>query len=172
MSITIIQTITPIVDPLILDSDGDETTFPSTYQNVFFDVNVKYQAFNDLTETYLPVTNVLYTPPYPSIIFSVANNDPLQYTIKVAGTYPSTVFPETYSYVLQDGSLVTSTGNVSNLLAIYEWAPPNIKVINITHSFNVQVDGGTYYPRSINQFIYWKLEPSLAFFKNIVSIGI
>lgn len=172
MSITIFRTIIPIVAPVIPNADDDEFVFPSTYQNVYFDVNVRFQAYNDLTETFLPVTNVLYTPPYPSILFSVANNNPYQYTIKVAGTYPSTVFPETYSYVLQDGSLVTSTGNVSNLLAIYEWAPPNIKVINITHSFNVQVDGGTYYPSSINQTVYWKLEPSLAFFQNVVSIGI
>lgn len=171
MSVSLTTTITPIVDPGVPNNDGTVDTLPSTYQLTYFEANILFQAIDDILETPVAITNVTCTIPYPPVALSLVSNNPFNYTVKVSGAVPSGTFPETFSFVLQDGTLVTSTGNVSNMSSIYEWSPPNVRIINTTYPFVITVSGVGNVNKSINQYIYWNLEPSLASFEQLVSIG-
>lgn len=166
-------TLTPIVDPGVPSSDGTDKDLPATYQQTFFDVNLGFIYTDDGTGAVQNITDISCSPTSPGVNFSVVSNNPVNYVVKISGSFSGSLFPETFTFKLNDGTtFVSSTGNVANWKAITRWSPPSVKSINTGYSFLISVPSASNVTHLTNQYVYWNLNPSLNTFSTLVATSV
>jgi hypothetical protein len=86
------------------------------------------------------------------------------------------MFHEIFQFVMQDGSVRNlPINNKEDWAAVVRWAPPPSKEKLLSYTFTVVTSSIEFGPTTsvitIPQYVYWAWQPSLATFKNFVSIG-
>lgn len=168
---------------------GDEfadplTQFKSTYQDDEISWSVTFSVPTDAeTSEVFTVESVTVTDKNDGIEFS-GSGDTLSAIGKVIDVFDG----ETFSFVLRDKSLLTTTkgelGSNQETIdrtnidwaSIVEWKQPPIKKDSIFYTFEITYIGDLTQIEvtesiTIEQLVYWKLEPSLEYFQSLVPEG-
>jgi hypothetical protein len=99
------------------------------------------------------------------------DTNPLAYRVRVSGTLTNVLTGESYQLLLNDGSLTTvSVSSLPAYRSITAWNLPTelYKSIN-NYSFSLNSGAEVI---TMNQYVYWAIDPSITAFKAVVAGGI
>jgi hypothetical protein len=98
-------------------------------------------------------------------------------TIRISGAISDAFNDAFYRFVMPDYSVKTLPASTTEeYLALIEWSIPSIRIKDFTHTVICKVtnlEDNTFEERTntFPQTVYWKLEPALAQFRNLLAKG-
>jgi hypothetical protein len=174
MAVTITKT--SITIPTISNDayPGTDDYLFSVVQGTAFSIDVTFALDDGMVPPVpVPITSVSssLSGGYTSVSFTVMDTNPLAYRVRVSGTLTNVLTGESYQLLLNDGSLTTvSVSSLPAYRSITAWNLPTelYKSIN-NYSFSLNSGAEVI---TMNQYVYWAIDPSITAFKAVVAGGI
>jgi hypothetical protein len=191
--VEVVKTAVTIPSPAGNQYPGTDDYLFSAVQNVQYTIDLEINLFEVtedppveeggepvITTTQLPVTDVQATSTVNNVQFTVLDDDPYAYTIRIVATLVNILPGETYTVVLPTNdptqgfpTSIVSVGSLPAYVAIVRWTPPSVFSTLLTNAYsftvNPEVEDITY---NMNQYVYWDLDSALASFQTALAAGL
>ena len=168
---------------------GTDTFLFSAIQNNQFIIDITFELY-EITEvppaeeggesttirTQLPITEINSSSIVQNVQYTIQDNDPNAFTIRITATLVNILPGETYTLVLPTDDptkgFPISTVSVNSLpqyVAIIRWSPPSFfsTLLSNVYSFVVNPESENI-TVDFNQYVYWDINTSLSAFQAVL----
>jgi hypothetical protein len=162
--------------PVTEDPDVAVESFTSVYESLGeFTANITYEELNVATNLVVQrqIELISYTPPYQGLAASQFDAQ----TIKLTGVAQGVFAGSMYRFIMPDNSVkVLPMDTTEQFDALISWAPPAIRVITMTHEFQIKIkydtpELDTIETVTIQQDVYWRYQIGLQAFRDLLARG-
>jgi hypothetical protein len=174
----------PAINPPNPPLEGETVVIPipdDVYEVDSFSFDLTYQLYSEIAGETVTQTNVdteieliSYSSGEITGLSAVKIDDQ---TVRISGAISDAFNDAFYRFVMPDYSVkLLPASTTEEYLALIEWSIPSIKIKDFTHTVickvtNLEDDTFEERTNTFPQTVYWKLEPALLQFRNILAKG-